>query len=177
MNQTNLIEDWTLLPPPPWWQNPLVWVGLVLAAAAAWWLRRWWKGRTRRPAPVPRPAPAAAPPLHTAFLARLAALRNRREQISAYELAIEVSEILRGYLEVRFQFHILFQTTREFLEAVADSPALNASQRAHLETFLRSCDAVKFAQRPATPEEQVGLLDAAEALIRQAAGMESPPPA
>lgn len=177
MNSTNLIEDWALLPPPPWWQNPAVWALAVLGAAAAWWLHRWWKRRERRPEPVPRPAPTASPPLHTAFLARLAALRNRREQISAYELAIEVSEILRGYLEVRFQFHILFQTTREFLEAVADSPSLTPPQRAHLETFLRNCDAVKFAQRPATPEEQVGLLDAAEALIRQSARLESAPPA
>lgn len=177
MNRTNLIEDWTLLPPPPWWQDPRIWLGAVLALGLAWWVRRWWQGRQRHPVPVPRPAPPSSPALHNAFLARLAALRTRRAQLSAYQLAIEVSEILRGYLEARFQFPVLFQTTREFLEAAAGSPHLKPAQQARLEAFLRACDAVKFARRPATPEEQEDLLDAAEAFIRQAAGLEPAPPA
>jgi hypothetical protein len=90
--------------------------------------------------------------------------------MSAYELGIEVSTILRGYLEARFAFSAGFQTTREFLGSAAKDPRLHGDHRAMLASFLGLCDAVKFARHPASHVEQDGLLDTAERFIREAAG-------
>ncbi len=165
MNQTNLIEDFTLLPLPAWWESPWVLAGLFLAALIlmivgyGWW--RWWAART--------PARSSAPPepdRTPEFLARLAALRARRGQLSAYDLAIECSDLLREYVEWRFRLAIRFQTTREFLEAAARDAALVPEKRDWLGKYLKFCDLVKFARQGATDDEQTGLLDAAEAFLR-----------
>jgi hypothetical protein len=174
MNRTNVIEDLTLLPLPPWWQDPWILLATVLALAALIALGIW--AARRRPRPAPAIAKPSVPPVPPdEFLRRLAELRERHPRLSAYQLAIEVSEILRAYLEARYQFRILYQTTREFLGEVAHRPELDADQRAALEGFLSRCDEVKFGQAPATPDEQTGLLDTAERVIRQTAGVASQP--
>jgi hypothetical protein len=174
MNRTNVIEDLTLLPLPPWWQNPWILVATVLALTALIGLGVW--AARRRPKPAqPTAAPAVPPVPPDEFLRRLAELRERHPRLSAYQLAIEVSEILRAYLEARYRFRILYQTTREFLGEVAHRPELDADQRAALEGFLSRCDEVKFGQAPASPDEQTGLLDTAERVIRQTAGVASKP--
>lgn len=165
MNETQLIDDLRLVPVPAWWQHPAVLAAMVLGIAGlvalgVWILRRW-QGRP----PVPTPAPAGPPP-HAASLARLEALRARRQSLSAYRLAIEVSEILRDFLEVRHALRIRYQTTREFLEGAAVHPALTPALRDTLAGFLRLCDAVKFARRPATDAELDGLLETAGRVIR-----------
>jgi hypothetical protein len=166
MNRTNLIDDLTLVPLPPWWQSPTSIAGFVLALALlvflGWLLRR----LLRRPVIALDPPPMR-PDLHPEFLRRLAELRARRAGLSAYDLAVGSSDILRDYLEWRFQFAIRFQTTREFLESSRQNTALTEAQREPLGTFLSFCDLVKFARRGADEAEQDHLLDAAEAFIRQ----------
>lgn len=168
MNRTNLIDDLTLVPLPPWWQSPRSLAGLVLALALliflGWLLRRllFRERVTLSPAPL-------QPDLSPEFLRRLAELRARRAELSAYDLAVGSSDILRDYLEWRFQLAIRFQTTREFLESSRQSTALTETQRGPLGTFLGFCDLVKFARRGADAAEQNHLLDAAEAFIRQGA--------
>ncbi len=166
MNRTNLIDDLTLVPLPPWWQSPGGVAVTVLALAALvfliWLLRR----LLHREVVVLTPPPLQ-PDLHPEFLRRLAELRARRAQLSAYELAVGCSDILRDYLEWRFQLAIRFQTTREFLESSRQNSALAETQRTALGAFLSFCDLVKFARRGADQAEQDHLLDAAEAFIRQ----------
>jgi hypothetical protein len=174
MNRTNVIEDFTLLPLPPWWQDPWIIGGALLALILLALLGVWLSRRLRQPAPPPPPAPPAVVP-PDAFLARLAALRARQPRPAAYPLAIEVSEILRSYLEARYQFRILYQTTREFLQEAAARPELNPAQRQALARFLAICDDVKFAQAPASSTELDGLLDTAEQVIRQTAASTPPP--
>lgn len=164
MNRTNLIDDLTLVPLPPWWQSPRSLAGLLLALALlivlGWVLRRilFRERVTLSPAPL-------KPDLSPEFLRRLAELRARRAELSAYDLAVGSSDILRDYLEWRFQLAIRFQTTREFLESSLQSTALTETQRGPLGTFLGFCDLVKFARRGADTAEQNHLLDAAEAFI------------
>jgi hypothetical protein len=114
------------------------------------------------------PAPPR-PDLHPEFLRRLAELRARRAQLSDYDLAIACSDILRDYLEWRFQFAIRFQTTREFLGSSRQNTALTEPQRDQLATYLGFCDAVKFARRSASRPESDNLLDSAETFIRAGA--------
>lgn len=165
MNQTNLIEDFTLLPLPEWWESPWVLAALVLGGLVLgvvgyrWW--RWWTARQ----PV-RISAAPEPDRTPEFLARLAALRARRGQLSAYDLAIACSDLLREYVEWRFRLAIRFQTTREFLEAAVRNAALVPEQREGLGQYLRFCDLVKFARQGATEGELSELLDAAETFLR-----------
>jgi hypothetical protein len=168
--RTNLIEDLTLVPLPPWWQSPRAIAGFVLLGAGlllfGWLVRRW---LATRPPTVPAPAPA--PDRTPEFLARLAALRARRTQLTAYDLAIESSEVLREFVEWRFGLAIRFQTTREFLEAASRHAALAPPQREWLGTYLHFCDLVKFARHGASPEEEDNLLDSAEKFLQQGAAI------
>lgn len=167
MTNANIIEDLTLIPLPQWWQNPwVIAAGIVVALALLWVLAKF----LRRPGrPVAVAVVPAGPPPHEDALRRLAELRSRMNSLSGYQLAIDVSDILRDYMSARFQLPIRYQTTREFLDAAAANPVLDASQREEVAVFLGFCDLVKFARRPANPSEQSGLLDTAESFIRHAA--------
>ncbi|HTI69715.1 MAG TPA: hypothetical protein VMF06_07100 [Candidatus Limnocylindria bacterium] len=168
MTQTNLIEDLRLLPIPPWYRTPWGLAGLaVLLAVAGFLVWRWWS--RRRPRAATEEEPLSGPPPDEAFLKRLAALKDRQGGMSAYDMGIEVSSILRGYLEARFRYRILYQTTREFLGSVRADSRLTVAQRDRIDAFLSLCDGVKFARQPATAEERDGLLSTAESVIRECA--------
>ena len=66
------------------------------------------------------------------------------EDISAF--FVELSDIVRHYLEDRFNLHAPELTTEEFLEVAATSPDLTAEHKSFLQDFLRQADQVKFAQ-------------------------------
>ncbi|MBN8249875.1 MAG: hypothetical protein J0L84_20835, partial [Verrucomicrobia bacterium] len=80
---------------------------------------------------------------------------------------LEGSDILREYIEWRHRLAIRFQTTREFLESAARDASLSPVQREGLGDFLQTCDLVKFARQGATSEEELRLVDAATAFVRQ----------
>ena len=163
MTNSSIIEDLRLIPPPAWWQTPWgIALAVLLTCLFVWLLRRYLS--RERVVPI-APAPSGPPPEIEA-LRRLAELRGRWQSISAYQLAIEVSDILRGYLEPRFKIPVRYQTTREFLDTAAVYPDLLETQRQTLGKFLGFCDQVKFAQLPATVQEQANLLDTAEQVIR-----------
>jgi hypothetical protein len=169
MKPDRLIEDLTLVPLPQWWENPWLLFSLpVVIGLIAYNLRRWWLQRKPKTLTVTVPD---GPPPHEAFLARLAALRSKRGHWIAYPFAIEVSEILRGYLEARYAFSVRFQTSREFLELAATNPCLNTAHRATLRDFLSRCDLLKFAQGVATEAELAALIDTTEQFISECAGL------
>jgi hypothetical protein len=64
-----------------------------------------------------------------------------------------VSDTIRRYLELRFRLRAPRQTTAEFLEAMRQSPNLNADQRSLLRDFLERCDLAKFARADYSVEE------------------------
>src|SRR5262249_20238867 len=64
-----------------------------------------------------------------------------------------LSDVVRGYLEKRFEVLASRQTTPEFLEAMRGSPQLTAPQQDLLREFLRRCDLAKFARANPSPEE------------------------
>ena len=59
---------------------------------------------------------------------------------------VELSDIVRHYLEDRFDLHAPELTTEEFLEVAATSPDLTLEHKSFLQEFLRQADQVKFAQ-------------------------------
>lgn len=124
-------------------------VGLwALALLMAAWLAYTLYARMRRASddPVAAPGPPPRPPHEIALeaLARLeASPMLERGQVKEYH--IEVSDILRHYVEGRFHVTALEMTTWEVLaglERVNVEPGI----RDRLRRFLEQCDLVKFAK-------------------------------
>ncbi len=157
-----------------WWRYLLY--ALLLAAAASVLLRyARRRGRARAAGEFP-----AAPrrPAHELALEALAALERLdlpgRGEVK--EHCSRLSEILRTYLEGRFQFLALEQTTDEIrlgLDA-ADLGAAGGALRAEALALLDGWDLVKFAKMPLSPERSREQLAQARAWIE---ATRPPPPA
>lgn len=116
---------------------------LVVAAAMIYLVRR------------PRPAPPP-PPAHETALKRLRQLADRGLIAAGATEAffVEVTGIIRDYIEQAFGVRAPEQTTEEFLADMVMAPAV-ALHRQILEPFLVAADEVKFAcSRPDTAAMQ-----------------------
>jgi len=78
-------------------------------------------------------------------LSRLSA-DTLRDAEAVQAFFVELSDIVRHYLEDRFSLHAPELTTEEFLDVAATSPDLNSEQKSFLRDFLRRADQVKFAR-------------------------------
>ena len=170
MNGDELIEDlrWVSAPSPggPW--PALLAAVAVLAGLAvfAWWWRR--RQGASRPA-------APSLPAHVIALEELARLRASMTAENHLAFVIEVSRILRAYIQGRFGLRAPHRSTEEFLMEAAESPQLTADQQDVLADFLRQCDLVKFAQRTVALDRMAELLDTATRFVRET--IPSTPPA
>jgi hypothetical protein len=81
-----------------------------------------------------------------------------------------VSQVIRAYLEKRFQLRASHQTTDEFLQSIATSQSLSAEHRHSLQDFLERCDLAKFAQVRFSPEECQALGQTARQFVEHTAG-------
>ncbi len=112
-----------------------------------------------------------------------------RQQISAYRTArmaldrlmnhplpppqeldpffVQLSSIIRQYVERRFALRAPELTTEEFLAAMVQSPELRESHRELLREFLRKADLVKFAGALPSHEEIRGSLRAADLFLEE----------
>jgi hypothetical protein len=84
---------------------------------------------------------------------------------------IELSDILRRYIENRFGLRAPERTTEEFLFEIRSTSILNSQQQDLLQNFLRHCDQVKFSQHQPTSSEIEKSLDHCRGFI---AGTEMP---
>jgi hypothetical protein len=164
-NQT-FIEDLRLVDLPAWWQNPWNWLIIAAIASALVFAFRRWKKAGSISLKAPKPSPPGPPP-HVAALARLDELRKRHAKLTAYQVALECSDILRRYIEARFQSQIRYQTTREFLGAAHISPELSADSQNELGAFLEFFDALKFAQETAPPDRTAEAINQAERFVQK----------
>lgn len=62
------------------------------------------------------------------------------------EFYIEITQIIRKYIERQYQIKAPEQTTQEFLIKVIDTPIFETQVKSHLEEFLKFADLVKFAK-------------------------------
>jgi hypothetical protein len=123
------------------WTLPIVVLAGLLVGGAAYGSYAWSR---RRRAPLPRtPAEVA--------LARLAAAQALIEAGAGREFSIEVSSIVRDYIETQFEVRAAHRTTDEFLHDLLDAAArFDPAQRAltahrdSLAGFLETCDLAKF---------------------------------
>jgi hypothetical protein len=98
-------------------------------------------------------------------VAKLAALQGRGAPTSddADAWFVELSAIVRRYLERRYVIRAPELTTEEFLVVAAGR--LSAEHRALLEAFLERCDRVKFAGYRPDSDESIAALNAARAFV------------
>lgn len=148
-----------------WWVG--FWTILAIVAALAYFL-----ARRRKKAPAIDPQLLIPP--HRRARERL---RGAEDLISdPYRFCSLVSDVVRVYLEERFNLHAPDRTTDEFLAELRDRSMLNEEHKALLEDFLTRCDLVKFAKHEPTEPELRALLDAALRLIDETHEVEAPPP-
>lgn len=62
------------------------------------------------------------------------------------EFYIEITQIIRLFIEKKYQIKAAEQTTQEFLQVVLDRPIFSTEIKKHLEDFLKFADLVKFAR-------------------------------
>ncbi|MCA8964193.1 MAG: hypothetical protein KDC48_04890 [Planctomycetes bacterium] len=149
-----------LAPPTARWPWFAGGAALLLATTGLWWFVR---GR-------PRTAPSAiALSPHAKALRALARLRaaprTTPAQVEAFY--VEVSDVLRQYLEDRFGLCAPERTTEEFLRDLEGGDRLAREHRRELERFLSQCDLVKFAAHQPTENDHLATFLLAETFVER----------
>ena len=145
-----------------WWTRWWLWLTLVAVAAfVAAWLAWGWRQRAVERARA------------TAFeraLRRLRALEGRglpaAETVDSWY--VELSDIVRRYIEDRHAVRAPELTTEEFLLEARRSVAFSAAHRNLLSAFLDGCDRVKFARYSPAEDESRNALDVARRFLTEA---------
>lgn len=132
--------------------------GALVLVTGSFFLWRMWVDRRR--IAVKRDAYGEA-------IGKLRALEVRgaptAEQADAW--FVELSAIVRSYLERRYDIRAPELTTEEFLQVASRAPELTAAHRTQLSQFLERCDKVKFAGYRPESGESIDTLAAARAFI------------
>ncbi|MGB2661165.1 MAG: hypothetical protein WBB86_04105 [Candidatus Omnitrophota bacterium] len=83
------------------------------------------------------------------------------------EYYVQLSDIVRRYLEGRFSYRAPEMTTEEFLNVIKRSEELTDEHKELLREFLSHCDMVKFAKYGPTSLEMIDSYKSAERLVDQ----------
>jgi hypothetical protein len=148
------------MPPEPdttlWsWVGGVILLVLLLALSFYWWRRR------------ARTTPIAAEQRALHELERVLALRLP-EQGRVARFHRLLANVVRRYLERKYQLPARRRTTREFLEVVGTSEKLSGPRQEFLREFLPRCDFAKFAGADAQTPECLDLAEKVRAFIREA---------
>jgi hypothetical protein len=152
---------------------PSVWPVLLMVACAValavlLGLAIYWIVRRVRRAHIKTPAEIA--------LERLARAKELAGEGHAGELAEELSDAARDYVQARFELRAPRLTTEEFLHDLLsqrESPV--AAHRDALGQFLGACDLAKFARFAIDVEHQRAMVDAAASFVRATDAPNAPP--
>ena len=139
-----------------WWLLVAVAV-LVVTGIVVWFIRRHLAKSSTELAPPPLPPP------HVVAWERLQRALDLIHEAEWF--CIEVSHIIRVYLEERFSLHAPDRTTEEFLLELQSSRHLVGEHKQLLANFLSECDMVKFARAEPPEQELRSLHEAASRLV------------
>jgi hypothetical protein len=141
---------------------------LVLLVLSAFWL---WRRLRREDDSSPRRSVIIPPLPHEEAYDALDRLEAsdllQRAEIKQYH--IRVSEIIRTYVEGRFDVFALEMTTGEVMEGLREA-GLDDDVFVAFDDFLRDCDMVKFAKHRPTPEACRRAMAAARELVDRTRG-------
>jgi Domain of unknown function (DUF4381) len=148
----------------PDWVLPAAILGALLIAALIYFV--WRRRRNRRAAPLL--------PFEIA-LQRLEGIRSLMRPAQAREFSTAASDIVRWYIEQRFDVTATRRTTEEFLRDLLQSSNTSLSRhQALLGEFLYQCDFVKFAALSLTTENMEALRQSARAFVLETTKPEKP---
>jgi uncharacterized protein DUF4381 len=139
----------------PAWLLPVLIAGVAILALTIYRLWHWRRNRGAR-----------ILTLYEIALQRLEDIRALMQPPSAREFSTAVSDIVRSYIERRFDVTATRRTTEEFLHDLVEMP--NSSLARHqspLREFLYQCDFVKFAAMSLTVENMESLRQSARAFV------------
>jgi len=140
----------------PSWLLPAVVAGMVVVALCVLALWRW-RQRAARP---------RALSLSEQTLERLDAVRSLMSPDSAREFGIAASEVVRSYIEKRFDVVATQRTTEEFLQTLLQSSNESlARHRPLLAEFLEACDIVKFGGSSLAVSDMESLFQSARGFV------------
>jgi hypothetical protein len=148
--KTTLTQSWIL---------PAVLVGALLVGFYAAYAIRRRRARGARPRNLT---------LSQQALERLEGIRRLMHPSMAREFGIAASEVIRSYIEQRFEVSATQRTTEEFLQALLQSSneAL-ARHRSLLAQFLHQCDFVKFAGASLAVTDMEALFQSARGFVQE----------
>ena len=142
---------------PGSWLLPVVLVAALLVAlcvAYAIWRRRHRGARPR------------SPTLLEQTLERLERTKALMQPATAREFGIAASEVIRNYIEKRFEVIATQRTTEEFLQTLLQSSNETlARHRSLLAQFLQRCDFVKFAGASLAVTDMEALFQSARGFV------------
>ena len=154
-------------PLKPQWEAPrsyafliVIAAALAVAALAVWLVRRWRKRKVVKPVEPELPADFVA--LRKLEEIERMGLLDSGEMKKYYTLVIDV---LRGYLEKRYGFLAMDQTTDEILWGLRRLQV----DAADIEPLLREADLVKFAKHRPEAAGARGLIDAVRVVVARTA--------
>lgn len=140
-------------------------LGLLLAIVLAVVL---WKRRKKQTIPTVAPAPQL--PAHQRCLEALTRVEEQRlwQQGEHKQYQSQVTDLLRVYIEERYQVPALERTTDELMAELRLSP-LPPDERIRLENLLRAADLVKFAKMVPSAVENEQLMTSARQFVQTTA--------
>jgi hypothetical protein len=146
---------------PPISGSPALWLVILLAillvlAIVAYFL---W--------PNPKPKVVQPPLPKETAKRRLEEAKARISADSSYEFSVEVSDILRSFIEQQFGIKAVRQTTIEFLNEASQTSHFDLAHQEMLRHFLVACDAIKFARVAAGTAESEALFEQASAFVEE----------
>jgi hypothetical protein len=98
---------------------------------------------------------------------RLEKAKTRIATDSSYDFSVEVSDILRSFIEQQFGIKAIRQTTIEFLSEASQTSHFDLAHQERLKHFLVTCDAIKFARVAAGKEDSEALFEQASAFVEE----------
>ncbi len=142
----------------PWFLIAAIVGGALVLGIGSVFLWRLWRARRRL---------AVKKSAYDEAIGKLHALELRGAPTSeqADGWFVELSAIVRSYLERRYDIRAPELTTEEFLQVASRSPELTSAHRTQLSQFLERCDRVKFAGYRPDSSESIDTLAAARAFV------------
>lgn len=142
----------------PWTTILLAFSAAAIVLSSGLLLLRGWRSRRRI---------AARRSAYDEAIGKLRSLeaRGAPESEVADAWFVELSAIVRSYLEHRYDIRAPELTTEEFLLVASRAPELTTAHRTQLTLFLERCDRVKFAGYRPDSNESIDTLSAARAFI------------
>jgi hypothetical protein len=142
------------------WVLPLIALTVALAAGGAY--AAWAYNRRRLIEGAKRPLDVA--------LERLERARELMQPAQARAFSIEVSTIVRDYIETRYRIKAAHLTTDEFLRDLLEPAGSTLlAHRALLGQFLETCDLAKFGGWNLSLEEMQTMLESARRFVIESA--------